>query len=84
MSRQDSDNRPNQVATFISNHLMVITFVVLEVLAFGGSLVLDRMGMPVSAGITGAAGFLIPITFLAGIGFLQFLRLIAPYLKTAE
>ena len=84
VSRQGDTNLLNRVATFISDYLLVITFVVLEVLTFGGGLVLDRMGMPVLAGIAGAAGFLVPITFLSVFGFLQLLRVIAPYLKTAE
>jgi len=83
VSRQGDTNVLNRVAILISDHLLVITFVVLEVLTFGSGLVLDQMGRPVLAGIAGAAGFLVPITFLSVYGFLYLLRLIAPYLKTA-
>lgn len=83
VSRQGDTNFLNRVARFISDNLLAITFVVLEVLTFGSGLVLDHMGMPILAGIAGAAGFLVPITFLSVYGFLQLLRFIAPYLKTA-
>lgn len=84
VNRQTERNAGEKVTRFLSDHLLVVSFLFVEVVSLAGGVVLDQMGMPIMAGVVGSVAVLVPITLLCIFGFLKLLRVLAPYLKTAD
>ena len=84
VNRQADRNVGEKVTEFLSDHLLLVCFVLVEVVSIAGGITLDRIGMPILAGIAGSVAVLVPLTLLSIFGFLQLLRVLAPYLKTAD